>query len=189
LGIIVNLLDTLTEAQKEALISLPYRAGLWVSLSDSAGGEDAGYQERQALESILSGFAAEMFGSELVQQVMTQAIAARERWPAWAGNLSTVEEDCRFAVDFLARRGESKDLNAFRNHLLEIAQAVAQAHSEYGQASAWDKMRHYGTYFAGRVGMKAGGGRTRTLNEYLSVSAGERKALRALAKALGTTYT
>jgi len=57
----MNFLDQLTEDQRTLLVSLPYRAGLFVSQSDNAGGDDSDDAEMQALDNIITGYSQEIF--------------------------------------------------------------------------------------------------------------------------------
>ena len=57
--------------KKEMLASLPYRAGLWISQADDSG-ESSDQEELKVLHNIVDGFARDVFGSELVQNIMTE---------------------------------------------------------------------------------------------------------------------
>lgn len=183
----MTFLERLTPDQRETVISLPYRVGLWVSQSDSSGGAEAEQQELQALSSIIHGFAEEMFGSETTQRIISGTLAHRDKWPQWAQRTSGVPDDCRFVVDLMQDYTDAKDVNAFRNHLMEIGEAVALAFRERSSSSFIHVLGRYLAYtFSG--GNKSAKGPRRSFSEFLRISASERKALMSLAHSLGTTY-
>jgi hypothetical protein len=185
----MNFLNSLSDGQRETLISLPYRAGLWVSKSDQAGGNEADERELQILSNIINGFAYEVFGSETMQIIMSETLKHKERWHLWAARLETVPEDCLEATDILRRFAEPKDVTAFRNQIMEIGEAVAVAFSEFHHANKGSKLALYLNYFQSRLQASLKKKPYKTLSEFLSISAQERKALSTLASALGTTYS
>ncbi len=181
----MSFLDQLTADQRDIVVSLPYRVGLWVSDSDKSGGGDANLQEMQALSGIIHGFADEMFGSEVMQHIISETISKKARWGEWAKHVDDVPEDCRFAVDVLKEKTSSKDVNAFRNHLMEIGEAVAMAfHEEQGKGITFSA---YITYMSGKLfgrrGRSAG-----SFSDYMRISVSEHRALGALAQSLGAPY-
>lgn len=184
----MSFLDNLTDNQRDTLISLPYRVGLWVSQSDISGGDDSSGQERQVLANIIHGVASDMFGSEVVQIVMTETIKNKDQWPKWAQQSSAVPEDCAFAMDVIRQYADAKDATAFKNHLMEIGEAVALAFREYDQMGFGQKLSLYIAYLSTKFKARPKSRPRRTLREYLSISPGERKALMTLAQSLGTTY-
>ena len=184
----MNFLDNLTDNQRETLVSLPYRVGVWVSKSDNVGGGESDAQELQVLGNIINGFASDMFGSEVVQIIMSDTVRKHAEWPNWARQHSSVPEDCTFALDVIRQYADSKDATAFKNHLMEIGEAVALAFREYDQMGFGEKISLYISYIAVKFRKTPVGRPRRTLREYLSISHAERKALGELAQSLGTTF-
>lgn len=186
----MSFLETLTDNQRHILVSLPYRAGLWVSQSDKSGGGDSDARELQVLDNIISGFAADMFGSETVQLIMMETVRRKEQWPAWAKQVSSVLEDSRFALDVIAQYADAKDVAAFRNHLMEIGEAVALAFREYDSLGVGAKVALYIDFLRSRLKKPPPGQNVRykTLHEFFNISPSERRALGTLADALGTVY-
>ncbi len=182
----MTFLDYLTPDQRKTIISLPYRVGLWVSHSDNTGGDQARQRELLVLSNIIHGFADEMFGSEAMQYVMSETITKKDSWMEWAQNIESVPADCEFAIDVLKDHANPKDINAFRNHLLEIGEAVALAFRE--QKAPGARFAAYLSYVAGRMKKSRGRLMERPFQDYVRISAHEHKALAALAKALGATY-
>ena len=183
----MTFLNRLTPDQKDTLISLPYRVGLWVSQADSSGGSESDAREQQALSAILHGFAEEMFGSETMQHIISGTLAAKDRWPDWAGRVQDVPQDCQFALDLVTEFADAKDANVFRNHLMEIGEAVAMAFREDNSSSFLDMLRQYLAFHFGARAKKSTGPK-RSFSEFVRISPRERKALMALAQALGTSY-
>lgn len=79
----MSFMDDLNTAERAILVSLPYRAGLMVSQSDTSGGEESDAQELQTLSNILSAYAGEVFVSETVQHIISETIKQKDRWPNW----------------------------------------------------------------------------------------------------------
>lgn len=180
----MSFLDTLSPDQRSIIVSLPYRVGLWVSESDTSGGDEANVHEIQALSNILHGFAEEMFGSETMQYIMSETLNKKDEWANWSKEIASVPQDCRFAIDVLKEKTSSKDVNAFRNHLMEIGEAVAMAFHEGGGRS------HIGAYIAYTLGKfgKRRASSVASFQDYLRISVNEHKAMGALAGALGASY-
>jgi len=184
----VSFLDSLTINQKDILVSLPYRAGLFISKSDETGGDTADVQEIQVLASILTGFAQEVFGSETMQYIMSETVARKDQWPGWGNDLSAVLDECHLAVDVLREHTDEKDINAFQNQVMEIAEAVALAFREYDQVSAVEKLTMSASYGVRSLLATVINKPLPPRQEFMNISRRERKALNDLAQALGTTY-
>lgn len=186
----MSFLDDMTLSSKELLISLPYRVGLLVSKSDTAGGEEADAKEMQALNNIIHGFAEQVFGSEQIQYIISETLAQKQKWPDWSDDLSAVPEECRQAIDIMKDHMGKKDIDAFINHLIEIGEAVALAFKEYEhEESLSRKIKIYMSYALLKLKKSKSRNAPRSLQEFLSISVSERKALNEIAQALGTTYT
>lgn len=181
--------EQITESQKANIVSLPYRVGLWVSLSDQTGGIQADDKELVALSNIIDGFAGDVFGSELVQYIMRETLSRRQSWENWAANIGDVPGDCRKAVDVLAEHVEPKEVAAYAARLIEIGEAVALAFREREELdSVVQKSAAYMAYGCLRLRAKVKKRRCPSFGEFLNISADERKALEKLALTLGTVY-
>jgi len=185
----MDVLDKLTADQKALIVSLPYRVGLWVSHSDDAGGDEADEKELTALANILQGFSEQVFGSELLQYIMNETVSRKHDWPEWKKQIQDVPKDCGQALDALREYVDEKEVNAYVMRLMEIGEAVALAFREYEQQSGLDKLRIYSSYILTTLKARLRQQPSKTFNQYLNVSIKERKALRALAIALETTYS
>lgn len=176
----MSFLEQMTPDHRQTIVRLPYRVGLLVSRSDVSGGADADEREKQALSNILHAFTEELFGSETIQHIMSATIREKASWGEWGANLDSVLDECRVAIDIL-REYDRKDAKAFKTHLIEIAEAVAQAFREDENVSVFSAFGMYVKYVLS--GSKRGR-RVKTFNEFLNISAGEMKALEKISDAL-----
>lgn len=185
----MDVLDKLSPGQRNLVISLPYRVGLWISKSDDTGGEEAQDKELTALSNILQGFSAQVFGSELLQYIMDETTHQQENWPNWAQNVENVPEECKQALDVLRQHVDEKDVNAYSQRLIEIGEAVALAFREYEDQSFGDQLKIYSSYILTKVKSRFSKQPAKSFEQFLNISISERKALAKLANALGTQYS
>lgn len=174
----MTFLDKLTSDQRDLVIRLPYRIGLWVSQSDTSGGREASESELQALSNILHAFAEDVFGSETLQYIMSETLRHKGTWHSWNKQVDLVPGECRDAVDIMRQHGEAKDIKALKNHLMEIASAVAQAFRE--DDSRRPVFSALGLYVSHLFSRK----KKRRFGDFLNISTTEREALGAIADAL-----
>lgn len=125
-------LKDFTPEERLMIISLPYRAGLWVSTSDSVGGHDADQKELDALERTIAGIVQGMFESAFVHEVMAECFLEKDEWPKWMGDIKDVPNECRTVIRFLHGRLSQRDIDAYRHILMQIGLEVARAFREYG---------------------------------------------------------
>jgi hypothetical protein len=176
----MSFLERLSPDHRQLIIRLPYRIGLWVSQSDTSGGAEADEREKQALSNILHAVTEDMFGAEAIQYIMSDTIRNKTEWPKWHANIDMVPTECRDAIDLMRQYAEPKDAKAFKNHLMEIAEAVALAFRE--EDGGTSVFQAFGMYVSYMFGPKKG--RKRSFSEFQNISASERKALEAIADAL-----
>ena len=184
----MSFLDDLPSDQRELIISLPYRVGVWVSHADDVGGKKADEEEKTALANILHGFTTDVFGSEVVQYVMAETIAHNAEWEKWSKNMSSFAKDCQHAIDVLKESVDEKEVSAFKQRLLEIAEAVALAFREYDNLGFLSKLYVYLMYYKERYQAARKHRSFKTLDQYLNISLKERRALYSLANTLGVQY-
>lgn len=187
----MSFLTDLSPEKREMLASLPYRVGVWVSQSDSVGGSESEAQEEQALSNILHAYAEEIFGSETVQHIISATIARKDEWPKWRQNMGEVIVDCRYALDILAEASvEKKEISAFRQHLMEIGEAVALAFREGGddEMNFMERVEILIAFLRARMRAMKAGQPHKAYSEFVNISPGERRALQTLAEALKTQY-
>lgn len=182
----MSVLDGFTPDQKDLLVALPYRVGLWVSKSDSAGGKDAEEAELRALAAIIHGFSEDVFGSEFLQYVMRETIARKSEWGSWNDRLERIPDECRQALEILDLYLADKEIKVYAARLMEIAEAVALAFREYDEKlSLWERASIFCAYWRGRIRTARAGQPHSSMDYFMSVSRRERMALRRLSRVLG----
>jgi len=185
----MNFLDELTADQRDLLVSLPYRVGLYVSESDKTGGDASDAQEIEALESIITAYAQEVFGSETVQYVISETVRRKSEWDKWSQHLEGIDTDCHRAIDILSEHVDIKEVSSFKAHLVEIGESVALAFREYGKNTPFlDKIRIYFYYSRSKKSAARDNIQPKTWDQFLNISLDERKALCNVAHALGISY-
>ena len=166
------------------MASLPYRIGLFVSKSDTRGGEEANQQELQVLSNIINGFARDIFSSEMIQYIMQDTVMREADWPRWARKTASLQQDCQDVLSILAKHGTQKDIRAFQNHMMEIGEAVARAFNEYQEEGAAQQVLRKFEYQVHKLQVLLGREKQQSEYEFLSVSKQEKGALAVLAGAL-----
>ncbi len=124
-------LEQFSAGERDLIVSLPYRAGLWVSALDSTGGRQANEQETKALEAIIHRKGRGMFESAFVHEVMVDAITRRDEWKDWAHRLDSVVGDCEKAVVLIGKKLIRRDVDAYRQNIMHITVEVAKAFREF----------------------------------------------------------
>lgn len=177
--------DSFTSDQHDLLVALPYRVGLWVSNSDTAGGEDSDVIEMQALSDIVTGFAEDFLKSEFVQTLMEETVSRRAEWDSWSGHLEDVPGECTRAAELLSERLDRKELASFKMTLMEIATSVAMAYREFdGSADFAHRLSVYSHVLVEKIRTLMTGRARQSNEELFNISKAERKALDALIHAL-----
>ncbi len=177
----LNFLDDLPLNKRQVLVRLPYRVGLWISQSDTAGGDASDEQEMQALSNIINGFAEDVFGAEAIQFIISETVNNSDLWPQWGENLDDVLQECRESSGLLALHVGEKEARAFQMQIFDIGEAIAMAFTEHEHMDGFipcAKVRL--AYIQARIK-----GSSRSYSEFISISAAERKALAQLSDALG----
>ena len=123
-------LEQFSAEDRDLIVSIPYRAGLWVSGADGGGGAKAGHDELDALETIIAEKGRGMFESAFVHEVMAETCTRQQDWKGWAGDLDNILEDCTRAVGIVQGKLAEKDLDAYRMNIMAIGLAVAKAFRE-----------------------------------------------------------
>ncbi len=185
----MSFLDQLPEDQRTLLVGLPYRVGLFVSRSDNTGGDDSDAAEMKALDDLITGYSQEVFGAETVQYIVGETVNRKSEWSGWSDNLSNIENECHKAIDILSINVDEKEVNAFKNHLIEIGESVALAFREYNKSTSLiDKIKLRLFYIKGKNQAHKLGAPYKNWDQFINISLDERKALRSIATALNTFY-
>ncbi len=178
-------LDKFTDKEKALLIKLPYRAGLWISSSDTTGGDESDAAEKQALANIVRGFTEDFLKSEFVEAVMRASVEQRGEWDQWNDNVEAIPGEIRKGIEIAAREIDFKHVSAFKNSLMDVAMTVAMAYREFDETTPFAvQMRIYSKFwleYARSFVMKT---QPPIMDMYLNISQDEHKALDALSAAL-----
>ena len=178
-------LTDLDEDDQLFAVQTPYRVGMFISLSDTAGGDTADEEELKALEIIVTSYAQDFCKSEFVQQVMNKTVAWKDKWPEWLDNIQNVPEECSQLIDILESHLYDKEIDAFKYNLYEIGRSGALAYRE-------NKKKLTGLHFmmkklkfmTHKRDCAKMGQEPLNWQEFLNVSAAEHVALKKLAAAL-----
>ncbi len=185
----MSFLEQLSDDQTSLIVALPYRAGLYISQSDQSGGDESDEEEAQVLADLIAGYAAEVFGAETVQYVLSETLKAKDEWGAWGEDLDHVLEECSRAIDILDEFVDPKEVSAFKQHILEIGESVALAFREVDEEMSFFQQIPFRKAYAKSKKMAAKKGMAfMSFEQFLNISMDERKALQELAQALGSTY-
>jgi hypothetical protein len=129
-------LEKFTDEHQDLLVSLPYRAGLWVSCADDEGGNEAHEAEKEALAEIIKKKSAGMFESAFIHEVMAETYTRKDDWRVWGSQIESTEEDCKKAMKIMANTLSKRDLDAYKANIMFIATEVAVAFREFGAKEA-----------------------------------------------------
>ncbi len=171
-------LDKFPTETYQLLVTLPYRVGLYVSMSDQSGGSTSEEKELQALENIVTFYVEDTLKSEFAQSVMLVTLQNKVNWPNWNTDIGNVPEECKYILGYLEDRLEARDLLAFKNNLLEIAVTVAMAYRESSTTSFADRIK---SFFSPQKSANSN-------NQALNISKAEKTALNTLADTFGIPY-
>lgn len=172
------------------LIKLPYRVGLYVSLSDKTGGGASDQAEMRALENVVIFYVEDFCKSEFAQSIMLETLQNKIDWPNWNENIHLVPEECKQVFDALLDKLEMKDIVAFKNNLLEIAIAVAMAYREFDATEPWvDRFKVYLSILVQRIKLMLKGETLPSPDQMLNISRDEKMAINLLADTLGINHT
>lgn len=124
----------LTQRDEHILVSMPYRVGLYLSYSDTTGGWEAQEAEWVSLAAILREFSEDFCKTEFSQRVLMDCLKYRADWPAWSQNIGTVPDDVAHINAVLTPMFMPKELNGFKDVMIDVALAVAMAFREHAPA-------------------------------------------------------
>ncbi len=181
---IENIFERLTQAQVDTIISLPYRAGVYVSYSDISGGWDAQEKELQALTGILRAYSEDFCKEGLAQKVLMDCLRARGHWPAWSKGIDALPVQASESIALLAPYFPPEDLEQFKEVLVEIALAVAMA---FREVTPEDEAAPGSSGFTDMLRRIIHRPPAEDPLDHENISAGEKTALHALCGALSYT--
>ena len=178
-------LEQFSAEEKSLLVSLPYRAGVWIGAMDRSGGVESKNAELAVLEKIIDQKAQGMFESAFVHEVMVEICTHKSDWPQWAGKGQSVPADCDKAVAAIAEKLSAHDLDAYRKNVMYIAVEVAKAFREFdAHTPLLSQMVEMLRCFLDKIAGVAQGGAHESAN-LRNISYEEDVALAGLSRALG----
>ena len=167
----------------ELIVSLPFKAGVFVSHAEDEDGEVDDEREMDALESCMKVFAGSKQDKPFVADVMRQVLVMKDKWPIWSAQSFNAPEDAERTVALLEASINEKSVKNYRAAVMEIATAVAQAYGEFGEFEDEPS----GGLFSGLMN-KISDGLSKLssddANHPMNISAAEDSALEALRLAL-----
>lgn len=177
----MSVFGDLQSEDRDLLIGLLYRAGVWMSHSDDETGEADDVREMKALEHIIKSIASVHEQSEFVQDIARETISKKEQWPIWTNQSFDILGDCEKGVAVLKSNVNDNDLKAYRKTLVHIAETVAAAYGEFGMGADEDESALSG--FLGKVVGKLKG-ESQEDADFMNISPAEDEALVRLKTAL-----
>jgi hypothetical protein len=178
-------LEKFAPEEREMIVSLPYRAGVWVGKSDGGPAPEAEDSELAALERVIRELGRGTFKSAFAHEVMAETLARRKDWPEWAKNAADVPASCEKAVALVTAKLGPHDLDGYRNNIMRISVAVARAFREFDYTEspvvrAWTYVKLSLDHFIGLFT-----GERYSNDDILNISYTEDMSLATLARALG----
>lgn len=179
-------LEQFSGDEKELIISLPYRAGMWVSQADSAGDSDgADEKEAKTLEQIIQEQSKGMFNSAFVHEVMIETASRKQDWPKWQSEIDDIPALCKKAVELIENKLDENNAAAYRENVMAIAVNVAEAFREFdGDMPFFARMISQLRLLAEAIGRVFTRKKTFKTETYLNISYEEDKALSKLYSAM-----
>lgn len=178
--------DELEPKEREAIVALPYQAGMWVSHSDDVDGEEDDKAEIRALVSSIRQIPTLHEGSALVQMVGKEILESREKWPQWEDSSFHIGKTAPATLQNVVRIFGRNEAKAYRAAIMTIAKTVAQAAGEFAAFDSMDQEEEEG-FFSNMVG-KIMGGFSKMSDEHddhpANISPAEDSAISQLAAAL-----
>lgn len=116
--------------EKDLIIKLPYRVGLWISRADDKIGFFDEEVERGRLEAVIERVAKHHETSSFVRNVLANTLKQSDKWPEWAAELDTILADCKAGLKIVTAQSSEEDSKIYRVVLMQTAVCVAEAFQE-----------------------------------------------------------
>ena len=129
----MSALNDFIDEERALLVSIPVRAGYWISHIDDVPGsarDDA--REQLALEKALGMIVDKTGDDRFINDIAEFALSSKGDWPRWSDNAGTVLADIPKALSLIESRLSAKDLKDYKSAIYRIAGVVAQAAHEDG---------------------------------------------------------
>ncbi len=129
-------LEAFSDDEKTLLVSLPYKAGVWISLSDQKGAGAAAAHELKTIESVIKTLSEGMFRSAFVHEVMSETHLRHDDWVSWAEQTGNILDESRRAVSVLKAKAMPQDAEAYVQTVMSIAYETAYAFREFDRSAS-----------------------------------------------------
>jgi hypothetical protein len=166
-------LNKMEKEERELIVSLPYRVGVWIGHADDEEGSADDRREHRTVEKILHRFAGQIERYPFISAVLRETLAQKECWERWAGDSLDVLPDCEKALAIVRKTGSSEAVINYRKILMKIANDVAGAHGEFGE---FESEGGFTKLISGFFGSKR--------DDFMNISPSEDEALERLAGVL-----
>lgn len=120
----------MTATEKDLVIKLPYRVGLWLCRADEKIGFFDEEIERGRLRAVIERVAKRHETSRFVRNTLANTLSHEDQWPEWAAGLDSVLSDCKTGLQMVKAQGTEEDLKTYRVVLMQTAVCVAEAFQE-----------------------------------------------------------
>lgn len=184
----MTFLEGLTDSEKTLLVSLPYRAGLWVCMADDKGQGVGRTHELRKLERVIGRLSEGMFASAFVHEVIMVTHSRRDEWPSWSLQTGTVPEEARQTVDLIKRKMMPQDAEAYVQTIMMIAYETAYAFREFDRSASLPIRLWVGLQLLWEAFIRTGNKDYR-LESLANISLAEDEAIAVLAQALSLEST
>ena len=118
------------EKQIHMIISIPYRAGVWIGGVDDVDGLKDDHKEQKALLAILRALEDSKHQHEFVKKIMFDILHATNMWPVWSKREAKFLDDCAKVIKLLHKKAGKDVLTNYQRAVWQVASVVAQAHKE-----------------------------------------------------------
>lgn len=176
-------LSFFTAEERALLVSIPYRAGVFMSHADDVGGEEDDQREHKALEATMRALASKEGYHDVVREILQTSLNNAAQWSNWQETAPLTLRDGKAAIAILQDKTTDEVAKSYRKAVLHIAQSVAMAYGEFS-GDDWDEPEEEGFWGSLMNGIL---GRVQKVEEEsgaMNISASEDSALSALANAL-----
>jgi hypothetical protein len=177
-------LSQFSASEFELLVSLPHRAGIFISFADDLDGEDDDERELKMLETTLKAIAGLHKDKPLLAAIFKETLRLKSEWARWETKAFNISDDARAAISLLKSKAGEGAAKQYRAALMEVATTVAQAYGEFGQFDDADKNAGGFSALVSKVVSGFSGLGTEDKNHPMNVSASEESALSELSAAL-----
>ena len=166
--------------EQDLIVSLFYRAGIYVSHAEDEDGDLDDDLEMKALERVIRALAKNEKKSPFLQSVAQAALDSQDKWQEWTDRYFQVENDCQKVVALLHPALPKPDFNRYRMSLVKIGEIVAAAYGEFGE----DVKEEEG-FFSMLVDKVSGGLKSaQDEDAFLNITPAETQAISDLKRAL-----